>query len=198
MTTNQGNVFVNSGNSTDRSSSADATAAQSLFIQQASQGLDGNFSQGIGRGNAAVDSSGLLRLDSGADLRALINHQISMFNSPVGDLASAMDSFGAPPGAPMPSSGMVQPQGSSTQQGAVLNSIPTGNPSQGVSFDWNEMLKHFGCVGNVDNSAVQQLLQGSTNAAPGPPAAAGLSFNLINGLFSPGGGTLNDTSSSFS
>ena len=194
MTTTQGSVFTNSGNPTDRNSSADAMATQSLFIQQASQGRGGNFSQGIGRGNVAVGSNNLVRLDSGADLRALINHQISMFNNPVGDLAMTMDSFGAPLGAPMPSSGMAQSQVSSTPQGAGL----TGNPSQGVSFDWNEMLKHLGCVGNVDNSTVQQLLQGSTNAASGPPAATGQSFNLINGLFSPGGGTLNDTSSSFS
>mmetsp|Transcript_29909 Transcript_29909/g.55219 ORF Transcript_29909/g.55219 Transcript_29909/m.55219 type:complete len:590 (-) Transcript_29909:211-1980(-) len=188
----QGSVYTNSNNPTDWSNSVDAAAAQSLFLQQATQGLAGNFSQGMSGGNGVGDSNGLVRLDSAANLRALINQQISMFNNPSPvDFASAMSNFVAPLGAPMPSAGIVQPQGSSAQQGAVLNTIPTGNASQGVSFDWNEMLQRMGGVGGMDNAAgnasasLQQLLQGSNNGAPGPAPSQPFNFN---GLFGPGGG----------
>merc|ERR1719491_694147 len=101
----QGNVYTNSGNA----------AAQSLFIQQATQGLGGNFSQGMGSGNGAANSNGLVHLDPAATLHSLINQQLSMFNNPMGDFASTMGNLGAPLVAPMPSAGMVQPQGSHQQ-----------------------------------------------------------------------------------
>merc|ERR1712194_920167 len=134
--------------------------------------------------------------DSSANLRALLNQQISMFTGPMGNLASAVGNLGAPFAAALPSAGMVQPTGSSTSKGAGLNAIPTVNPIQGVSFDWNEMLKFMGDGGSSDNPAVQQLLQGSNNVIPGPSATASQSFNLINGLFGPGGTT--DGSQGFS
>mmetsp|Transcript_10614 Transcript_10614/g.18639 ORF Transcript_10614/g.18639 Transcript_10614/m.18639 type:complete len:617 (+) Transcript_10614:143-1993(+) len=198
LTNDQGNVYTNSNNPTDWSNNADSTAAaQSLLLQQATQGLSGNFPQGIGNGNGAgADSNGLVQLDSAANLRALINQQISMFNTPAaGDFASTMSNFGGALGgaASMPSTGMMQPQGSTNQQVNGLNSIPTGNASQGVSFDWNEMLRNMGGGGvSADNTtsnataSLQQLLQVSNNGAPGPAAPA-QSFNL-NGLFGSGGG----------
>jgi hypothetical protein len=151
----------------------------------------------MGGGNGVADSNSLVRLDSSANLRALLNQQISMFNTPGGDLAPAMGNVGAPLAAPIPSAGMVHAQGLSTQQGAGLASIPTGNPSQGVPFDWNEMLQRMGGGGGVDNSAVQQLLQVSNNVTPGPAAAANQSFNLINGLFGPGGTPTNGAQGPF-
>lgn len=187
MTTiDQGNL-TNLGYPADWSTPADAVEAQqSLLLQQATQGIGGNFSQGMGGVNGTADSNGLVRLDSSADLRALLNQQISMFDGPVGDLASAVGNLGAPLAAALPSAGMAQPQGSSAPKGAGLNSIPTADPSQGVSLDWNEMLKFMGGEGSVDNPSVQQLLQGSNNVTPGPAATTSQSFNLINGLFAPG------------
>lgn len=190
LTNDQGNVYTNSNNPTDWSNSADAAAAQSLFIQQATQGLSGNFSQAMGTGNGAGDSNGMVRLDSAANLRALINQQISLFNNPsAGDLASAMNALGAPLGAPMQSTGIVQPQGSVPQQVVGLNSLPAVNAVQG--FDWNEMIQRMGGAGGMDNAAagnasasLQQLLQGGGNGAPGPaPAGQPLNFN---GLFGSG------------
>jgi len=189
--------LINSSIPTDWSNSADAAAAQSLLVQQSTQGLGGNFSQATGGGNGATDPNNLVRVDSSTNLRALLNQQISMFNDPGGDLTSTMGDLVAPVAAPMPSVGMVQPQESSTQQGARITSSPTGNPSQGVPFDWNEMLQFMGGGGGVDNSAIQQLIQGSSNATPGTAAAASQTFNLISGLFGPGGTTTNSAQGPF-
>lgn len=193
LTNDQGNVYTNSNNPTDWSNSADAAAAQSLFIQQATQGLSGNFSQAMGGANATGDSNGMVRLDSAANLRALINQQISVFNNPsAGDLASAMNALGAPLGAPMPSAGMVQPHGTTNQQVAALNSLPA--TAQGI--DWNDMLQRINGGGAIDASAagnapaaLQQLFQGGNNGAPGP-APASQSFN-INDLFAGGAANAN-------
>mmetsp|Transcript_53889 Transcript_53889/g.114491 ORF Transcript_53889/g.114491 Transcript_53889/m.114491 type:complete len:641 (+) Transcript_53889:280-2202(+) len=214
LTNDQGNVYSNSShNPTDWSNPTDAAAAQSLLIQQATQaGLSGNFSQltqamAGGGNNGTGDSNGMVRLDSAANLRALINQQISMFSNPpaAGDLASAMSALGAavPPGAPAPSAGINQPQaqGPAGQHLSGLNYLSTGNAGQalGQGFDWNEMIQRMGGGACAENSAagnasasLQQLLQcspmlqGVNNGAPGP-APAGQSFNF-NGLFGMGGG----------
>lgn len=192
LANDQGNVYKTLNNP-----SANAAAAQSLFFQQAAQGLGGNFPQVMngGTGPGAGDSNGLARLDSAANLRALINQQISIFNTPApADLASAMNALGnpigAPLGAPMPSAGIVQAQGPPTQQAPAMTSLGTTNVAPG--FDWNEMIQRMG-GGVVDNSAagntsasIQQFLQNNNNGATAP-APVNQPFNL-NGLLGAGWG----------
>ncbi|KAL7542603.1 hypothetical protein ACHAXR_012791 [Thalassiosira sp. AJA248-18] len=195
LTNDQGNIYTNSNGQPDWSNPADA-AAQSLFIQQ---GLGGNFPQGIaGQGASAGDANNFPRIDSAANLRALINQQISMFNTtgPPGDFSSNMNNaLGATAMPP----GMAQAPGPvSSQQGPGLTSLqPTGNESQGLSYEWNEMLQRMANGGgaNLDNAAARQLeqhilQQGGNNGAPAPSAAPGQSFSL-NGLFSQGGASGN-------
>lgn len=197
----QGNVFnMSSNNPNDWSNSvsaADAAAAQQLFLQQ--QGLvGGNFPQGMGGANAG-DSSGVLRVDSAANLRALINQQISMFNTGSGDPfnPSGMGNLGGQLGAQMPAQG--QPQGSSSQQGG---GFPAGN-------EWNELLQRSGAMDNANAQGVtsvadataslrqleQQLVfqsQQSQNGAPGSArnvAPGGQPFSQAqrNGFFGQAG-----------
>jgi len=202
LTNDQGNVYPSSNNCTDWSNPADA-AAQSLLFQQ---GLGGNFSQG----NGSSDSNNFTRIDSAANLRALINQQISMFNTgtPGDSFPSNMNSIGASgmPSSSMSGMGMGAPApGPSSQQGSGLSSLQSsGNGNQGLSYEWNEMLNRMGTGGassvdNVTNAAasatasLRQLedalrLQNGNNCISGPASASSQSFNL-NGFFGSAGGT---------
>lgn len=208
LTNDQGNIYMNSSNNSNTFNPTDAAAAQSLLFQQAAQhaaqqaaqqaasglaGNAGNFSQGMG-GASVGDSNNVLRVDSAANLRALLNQQISMFNPPAGDpfSSSTMNNLVAP----QCSAGMTQPQGSASQQ---TGGIPAGNTNQGLTYDLNELLQRSG--GMVDNANVnigataalqqfqQQLLQGSNTGAPGA-SPVNQPFNL-QGLFGTGGVTSN-------
>jgi len=216
LTNDQGNVYTNASNNlSDWNNSADASTAAAQFLQQAtSAGLTGgNFPQGMGVGGASgsgapCDANNFTRIDSAANLRALINQQISMFNttsSPV-DFSSSM-------GMPASTGGMVPNQGTSSQQqqqqqqqqaAQGLSSIPAGNGAQGLSYEWNEMIQRMGAgTGStgVDNASAgvvnasnplrqleQQLLQSSNHGAPGPASATGAQAFNFNGFFGAGGG----------
>jgi hypothetical protein len=171
LTTDQGNIYTNSN---DTSAWGGSPADASLLIQQAAGGLaGGNFPQGAGAG----DSNNFNRIDSAANLRALINQQISMFNT-----SAPGDAF------PAGMAQQAQSQAPTSQQAQGL-----GNAGQGLPYEWNEMLQRMGGAAGVDNSAqgasfrqMEQLLQGGGgNAAPGP-AASGQPFNL-NGLLGASG-----------
>eukprot|EP00571_Detonula_confervacea_P001909 CAMPEP_0172319302 /NCGR_PEP_ID=MMETSP1058-20130122/37309_1 /TAXON_ID=83371 /ORGANISM="Detonula confervacea, Strain CCMP 353" /LENGTH=562 /DNA_ID=CAMNT_0013034311 /DNA_START=370 /DNA_END=2058 /DNA_ORIENTATION=+ len=204
MTNDQGNLYMSSSNNPNGCfNPADAAAAQSLLFQQAAQqaasglaGGAGNFSQGMGV-TGVGDSNNVLRVDSAANLRALINQQISVFNTPAENpfASSTMNNLGAPLQQNMQcSAGMVQPQVLSSQQTGGLTSIPSGN-NQGLTYDLNELLQRTGGMDNANASAgataalqqfQQQLLQGSNNVALGASAApVAQSFNL-GGLFGTG------------
>jgi len=189
LANDQGNVYTNpNGLPSDWNNSAEA---QSLLLQQATAAgfAGGNFTQGMSAAasGAPADANNFTRIDSAANLRALINQQISMFNttsSPV-DFSSGM-------GAPMPASatGMVSNQAPTSQQVQGLTSIPAGTGAQGLSYDWNEMLTRMGAgtgaagdnagAANTIRQLEQQLLQqGGNHGAPGPAGAAGgQPFNL--------------------
>lgn len=197
LTNDQGSVYIGANTPSNdwgnQTSAADAAAAQSLFLQQ--QGLGGsNFPQGMG---GATDANGVLRVDSAANLRALINQQISMFNTGGGD------PFGGAL-APMPAAAagmMVQPQATAASQQVAQQA------NQG--YEWNDLLRQSNAAGGMGNAAgspgmggvagataslrqlEQQLLQQSQAGAPGGGVAAtpmmGQSYGL-NGFFNQGAG----------
>ena len=183
LTNDQGNIY-------SPNAPADA-AAQSLLIQQVA---GGNFSQGLSTAAGAGDANNFARIDSAANLRALINQQISMFNtSPTeAPFATTMNHLSAP----LPA-GIVQHSQSPRLASQEVGRNPImGNASQGLSQDWNDMLQRIGGGGGgTDNAATaaagatasilqleQQLLQSNGGPSPG-----GHSFNL-SGLFNPSGG----------
>jgi hypothetical protein len=99
-----------------------------------------------GPSSSGGHSENLLRVDSAANLCALINQQIFMFSTP-GDPFSlpTMNTIGSSLGSQIPSS----------QQGGGISSIPTGSASQGLLYDWNEVLQRtagmVGVGGGINN-----------------------------------------------
>ena len=204
LTNDQVNVYPNSNNPTDWTTQSAVDAALQGFGA-------GNFPQGMGAGassGGSSDPNGFPRIDSAASLRALINQQISMFNAPgapVGAEAfsTTMNSLAA--GAP---SSMPQAPGPVPCQQGQPGLANAANVSQGLSYEWNEMLQRMGGGGAVaassmDNvnsaaanaSALRQLeqqlmqgqMQGGSSGAPGPaPAPSSQSYNF-SGLFGQGG-----------
>lgn len=168
---------------TEWSTQADA-AAQSLFLAQCqlpTQGLAGGFPQAAGYpqavagGNVATDPNGMVRIDSAANLRALINQQISMFQPPG---AAPAPLGGAPLGAPGPAAPQAAPVP------MALPPTTAAAPAGGV-VDWNEVLRGMG-GGAGAAAALEQL--GFPGAPVGGPAAApvGQTFDFA-GLFGAGG-----------
>jgi hypothetical protein len=204
LTNDQGSVYMNGSNNPNEwsnHSSTDAATAQSLLFQQA------NFPQGMGGASSgAGDSNGVLRVDSAANLRALINQQISMFNTdssqPFSSASAMGNQYSGSLGASMPSStaGMVQQQATAPSQQASIPAAGGSSPA-GLSYEWNEIFQRSGGMENANSSTAlqqhdtvslrqleQQLLQQNGNVgAPGPsPASMGQPFNL-NGLFGGAG-----------
>ena len=201
LTNDQGNVYMSS-TIPSNSTGADAATAQSLLVQQAISSFNacGNFPQA---GMSDPPSSGgnsdnLVRVDSAANLRALINQQISFFSTQ-GDPFSwpTMNTNIISLGSQIPSSS----QGSSSQQGGGFGSIPAGGATQGLLNDWNEILQRSagmaGFGGGTDNFEVsgaalstisfrqleRQLLQGTNSAgASSNGASIGQSLNF-GGIF---------------
>ncbi|KAL3771677.1 hypothetical protein ACHAW5_005929 [Stephanodiscus triporus] len=194
LTNDQGNVYMSS-NIPSNSAGADAATTQSLLMQQATSSVaaDGNLPQAgmSGPPSAGGNSGNLVRVDSAANLRALINAQISMFSTPGDPFSwSTMNTIGSSLGSQMPSS----------QQGGRFSSIPTG--TTGLLYDWNEILQRSANMAGVgsDNFDLpgagpntisirqleQQLLQGS-NSEGAATAPIGQSFNF-GGIFGTGAG----------
>jgi len=193
LTNDQVNMYLNSANNSNSFNPNNTVAAQQLLLQQAAQqaaqqvaGNAGNFSQGMAGANIG-DSNSVVRVDSAANLRALINQQISMFNPPVGDAfsSSAVNNLGAgtPVGVPMQSAGVAQPQASAQQTVA----ISTANTNQGPTYDLDTILQRTDANTPAGaNSALQhfqqQLLQGNS---VGTAVPVNQPFNL-SGFFSTG------------
>lgn len=195
LTNDQGNVYMSS-NIPSNSAGADAATTQSLLMQQATSSVaaDGNFPQAgmSGPPSAGGNSGNLVRVDSAANLRALINAQISMFSTSGDPFSwSTMNTIGSSLGSQIPSS----------QQGGGFSSIPTGSAT-GLMYDWNEILQrsaNMAALGagsdNFDlpgagpttisiRQLEQQLLQGS-NSEGAATAPIGQSFNF-GGIFGTG------------
>lgn len=197
LANDQGSLYMGAtSNNPNDWSNHTTNAATAHLIQQATSSLGGGIFPNAGAG----DSNKVLRVDSAANLRALINQQISMFNTGSADPCST---------SAMSNAGMVQQQGPCSQQ-AAANGFPAamGNPASqtasGVSYDWNEILQRSGGMENANapvgaamsgadmaslRQLEQQLIHQNGNAgAPGPSAAApmGQSYNF-NGLFGQGG-----------
>ena len=195
LTNDQGNVYMSS-TIPSNSTGADAATAQSLLVQQAISSFNacGNFPQAgmSGPPSSGGNSDNLVRVDSAANLRALINQQISLFSTP-GDSFSwpTMNTIGSSLGSQIPSS----------QQGVGFGSIPAGGATQGLLNDWNEILQRSagmaGFGGGTDNFDVsgagpntisfrqleRQLLQGTNSAgASSNGASIGQSLNF-GGIF---------------
>ena len=189
LTTDQGNVFMSSGNHaipSDYSTGSNVAMYQPLQIQQATQPLQ------IQQATPTLCEKSY----SDADIRALINQQISMFNTTVSSEQflwptmnvndeSTVLSCQAPPCqnlTPLPCQ-VQPPQGdssqvppslgdSSQQQGGVLNSVvPTVSLPQDLQqIDWNDIFRQMGGFGGFDLVGApgsinpQQLLQNSNNA----------------------------------
>ena len=148
LTTDQGNVFMSSGNhAIPNNNSADSNVAmyQPLQVQQATPTLGE-------------------KTDSDADIRALINQQISMFNTPVSSEQFSWPTMNV----------LVQPsQGDSSQQQGVLNSVvPTLSVPQDLQqIDWNDIFRQMGgfsggldLIGAPGSINLQQLLLSSNSA----------------------------------
>jgi hypothetical protein len=184
LTNDQGNVYMSS-NISRNLAIADAATTQSpapvQLVQQpiSSLAASGNFSAGInGPPSSGGHPDGLLKVDSAANLRALINQQISMF-SPPGDPFSwsTMNTIEGLLGSQISSS-----LGSSSQQGGDISSNPTESACRGLLCDWNEILQRtasmVGVGGGIESfdgpgaaSSIvsfrqleQQLLQGNNTA----------------------------------
>jgi hypothetical protein len=182
LTTDQGNVFTSSGNHaipSDYSTGSNVAMYQPLQIQQATQPLQ------IQQATPTLCEKSY----SDADIRALINQQISMFNTTVSSEQflwptmnvndeSTVLSCQAPPcqiQPPQGDSSQVPPSlgDSSQQQGEVLNSVvPTVSLPQDLQqIDWNDIFRQMGgfsggfdLVGAPGSINPQQLLQNSNNA----------------------------------
>jgi hypothetical protein len=178
LTNDQGNVYMSSRNPVI----ADAAITQSQApVQQpiSSLAANGNFSAGLnGPSSSGGHRDGLLRVDSAANLRALINQQISMFSSQSEPFSwSTMNTKEGTLGSQIASS-----LGSSSQQGGDLRSNLTASACQGLLCDWNEILQRtanmVGAGGGIESfdgpgaaSSIvsfrqleQQLLQGNNTA----------------------------------
>lgn len=139
LTTDQGNVFIGSNNIPNSRGifiTSDAATAQSLLRHDASSCLDGGGM--ISQTGIKVSGEGSNNLDSAANLRALINQQISMFNTPRGTFSrSAMNAFGAPPGNQLPPAGVTQ--------GHASSCVPSPNRNEslnrGLIYGWNDLLQ---------------------------------------------------------
>lgn len=185
-----GSVQNNWGNTTD------AAAAQSLLMQQMGAGAASYSQGGMGGMPSSGSSDNLVRLDSAANLRALINQQISMFNTDPFAPSSSISALGGSMGSSIQTSGMAQGPAPSQQAGAPSG---MGNASQGLSYEWNDILQRgLAGVGDApgpvgaDSVSLrqfeQQILQGNGNAgAPSSGTPMGQSFNF-NGIFTGGAG----------
>lgn len=178
LTTDQGNVFTGSKNNNIHINGA---AASESYLSQ---------------GGANMPQSGfsvpekLVRLDSAANLRALINQQISMFSTP-GDSLSfpTMNSVGGL-GNQLPLAGIVH--------GQAPASLPnTSAPYRGLMHGWNLSPGTGVCNDTIDINRFlpqlgQHLLQGSTNAEPSfgsiTPTYPPFNLNGITGLGTSNGG----------
>lgn len=148
LTTDQGNVFMSSGNHAipnNNSAGSNVAMYQPLQVQQATPTLGE-------------------KTDSDADIRALINQQISMFNTPVSSEQFSWPTMNV----------LVQPsQGDSSQQQGVLNSVvPTLSVPQDLQqIDWNDIFRQMGgfsggldLIGAPGSINLQQLLLSSNSA----------------------------------
>ena len=148
LTTDQGNVFMSSGNHaipSNYSVGSNVAMYQPLQVQQATPTLGE-------------------KTDSDADIRALINQQISMFNTPVSSEQFSWPTMNV----------LVQPsQGDSSQQQGVLNSVvPTLSVPQDLQqIDWNDIFRQMGgfsggldLIGAPGSINLQQLLLSSNSA----------------------------------
>ncbi len=180
LTNDQGNVYMSS-NIPRNPADAGAANNQSLPVQQPTSSLaaSDNFPAGIhGPSSSGGHSENISRVDSAANLRALINQQISMF-SPPGDPFSwsTMNTIGCSLDSQIASS-----QGSSSLQGGDISSNPTGSACQGLLSNWNELLQRTASMVGVGggfesfdgpgaassivsfHQLEQQLLQGNNSA----------------------------------
>lgn len=161
----QGNIYISNSNNTNNN--------QALF--QHAAGLSRNFPQAVG--GCGLPSNGssdnLVRIDSAANLRALLNQQISMFNT----------SGGAPFAQPNVNvntigNGMMQAQGqaqAAPQQGGLGGTSSAPNQGGGLtSFDWSTVFQQSQSETDAGaDSALQQfqqqLLQGNNNGTGQQP-----------------------------
>ena len=171
LTNDQGGIYNTGTNDLSGYSGYQDAAAQTLLNNLA------GYPQGLSQASAAPSDS-FARIDSAANLRALLNQQISMFSGsvPSGDAySSAMGSLAA---QPLPAA--MAPEPAAAPQAA------------GLPTEWNELFQRIGSISTAESQSSaalrqleQQLLQAQQQGAGAPLPSQ--SFNL-NGLFGAGGG----------
>ena len=192
LTNDQGNLYT-TNNASDWNSIAPAQGSNTTgLMQQNAGGFGGNYPQG---GAAASDLNNSKRSNSAANLRALINQQISLFsNSPISGGApgggdhqgypSNLNTGGAGGNSMAHSSGMAQVPSSSAAglQGFNSQMAASNAAAAGMSPSSYELLQRNGMSGlsTMDNRQWDQLQLMQRNNG-----GAGNSF--MNGYFGAGG-----------
>jgi hypothetical protein len=163
LTTDQGNVFTGPQETNSRINGV-ATKSQSLPAHEAAPFLAGNSSNIPQSGYSLAERhlDNFDRLDSSANLRALINQQISMFNTPGDSLSPSTMNVIRGLGNQLPLTGLAHDQAQA--------SLP--NASAGM-YRWNDVLSAgmglYNDTFDINRCLPQlelQLLPGSTSAEP--------------------------------
>jgi hypothetical protein len=180
LTTDQGNVFTSSGNHAipiDYSAGSNVAMYQPLQIQQATQPLQ------IQQATPTLGEKSY----SDADIRAMINQQISMFNTQVSSEQFLWPSMNVNDESTVLTCQVQPPQGdssqvppslgdSSQQQGGVLNSVvPTISVPQDLQqIDWNDIFRQMGGfsggfdpVGASNNAGIFGTVGGANGVSQG-------------------------------
>ena len=157
LTPDQGNVFMSSKTSNHHNINSVATNPLSLLTRHEAT------TSGFSSSERPSDNINLARLDSAANLRALLNQQISMYNTPGG---GDPYSFQLPP-----TSGFAHGQATMSLANANASAAQRGD----LLHRWNDILQLSAGMGTY-NDAVdstnrsliqleQQLLQGNNTGA---------------------------------
>jgi hypothetical protein len=166
LTTDQGNVFLSSSNNPNTRTNGVATDTQSLLMQEATASSLAGGGGGMRISPTELFSfserhpDNLVHLDSAANLRALLNQQISMFNTPgdtlVPSLSTINHSIGGlgnslPPNTTSANAARHGPASSASNASAAAN--------RGIVYGWNDILAGMGIYGDAVDTTNRSLLQ---------------------------------------